>query len=89
MEISKFHGKGQILWLGLKFHGPRKTGPYSSCRVIVVLLIRRGHVSFHGAVWALDRCSDNVVSLTCVLTTPISWQRRLGFLWVWPMTNSW
>jgi len=27
-EISKFRGKGQILWLRLKFRGPRKTvGP--------------------------------------------------------------
>jgi len=27
-EILKFHGKGQILWLGLKFHGLWKTvGP--------------------------------------------------------------
>jgi len=28
VEISKFHGKGQITWLGLKFRGLRKTvGP--------------------------------------------------------------
>jgi len=28
LDVSKFRGKGQIPWLGLKFPGPRKTvGP--------------------------------------------------------------